>query len=52
MLIGGVVIGFLTTLGIGVGFVCSTSTPEVQLDQFFYIELLSSEFLLKWYNFF
>jgi len=47
--LGGV--GFLTTLGVGVGFFCPTPTPKVQWDHF-YITLLSWEFLLKWYNFF
>jgi len=46
--LGGV--GFLTKLGVGVGSFCST--PEVHLDYFFYITLLSWLFLLKWYNFF
>jgi len=45
--LGGV--GFLTTLGVGVGLFCPT--PDVQL-YCFYITLLSWEFLLKWYNFF
>jgi len=30
--LGGV--GFLATLGVGVGFVCPTPTPDVQLDHF------------------
>jgi len=47
--LGGVGVGFLTSLGIGVGFFCST--PDVQLDHFC-ITLLCWEFLLKWYNFF
>jgi len=46
--LGGV--GFLATLGVGVGFFCPTPTPNVQLDHF-YITLLNWEFLLKWYNF-
>ena len=41
-------VGFLTTVGVGVGFFCPT--PDVQLDHF-YITLLNWEFLLKWYNF-
>jgi len=49
--LGGDEVGFLTTLGVGVGFFCPTSTPDVQLDHF-YITLLSWEFLLKWCNFF
>jgi len=32
MFLGGVEVGFLTTLGVGVGFVCPTPTPGVQLD--------------------
>ena len=46
--LGGAGVGFLITLR--VGFCCLT--PEVHLDPFFYITLLSWEFLLKWYNFF
>jgi len=30
--LGGVGVGFLTTLGVGVRFVCPTPTPDVQLD--------------------
>jgi len=30
--LGGVRVGYLTTLGVGVGFFCLTPTPEVQLD--------------------
>jgi len=50
---GGVGVGFLTTLGVGagVGFFCPTPTQDVQLD-LFYITLQNWEFLLKWYNFF
>ena len=51
IVLGGVGVGFLTTLEVGVGFFCSTTTPVVQLDNF-YITLVSWEFLLKWYNFF
>ena len=47
--LGGVGVGFLTTLGVGVGFFCPT--PDVQLDNF-YITFLNWEFLLKWCNFF
>jgi len=32
--LAGVGVRFLTTLGVGVGFVCPTPTPEVQLDHF------------------
>jgi len=42
-------VGFLTTLGVGVGFFCLSPTPGAQLDHF-YIALLNWEFLLKWYN--
>jgi len=52
--LGGIGVGFLTTLGVGVGvgvgFFCPTPIPEVQLDDF-YITLLSCEFLLICYNF-
>ena len=44
------VVGFLTTLGVGVGFFSPTPTPDVQLDHFCII-LLTWEFLFKWYNF-
>jgi len=50
--LGGVGVTFLITPVLGVGFFCLTSTPEVQLDHFIYITLLSWEALLKWYNFF
>jgi len=45
---GGVGVGFLTTLGVGagVGFFCPTPTQDVQLD-LFYITLQNWEFLLK-----
>jgi len=45
--VGGV--GFLTTLGVEVGFFCPT--PHVQLDHFL-SHTLNWEFVLKWYNFF
>ena len=32
--LGGVGVGFLTTLGVGVGFFCPTPTSDVQLDDF------------------
>jgi len=43
--LGGV--GFLPTLGVGVGFFCPTTV--VQLDHFLHA-LLNCEFLLKWYT--
>jgi len=51
----GVEVGFLTTLGVGVGvrFVCSTPTPDVQLDHFLHhtpklgIPIEMVEFLMK-----
>jgi len=51
--LGGV--GFLTTLGVGVGFFCRTPTPEVQLDHFLHhtpnlgihVEMVGLQFLLK-----
>jgi len=33
-LLGGVGVGFLTTLGVGVGLLCPTPTPDAQLDHF------------------
>jgi len=33
-LLDGVGVEFLTTRGVGVGFFCSTPTPDVQLDHF------------------
>jgi len=52
-ILGGVGVGFLTTLGfgVGVGFFCLTPTPEVQSDHFLHHTPML-EFLLKWYNFF
>ena len=50
---GGVRIGFLTTLGVGVGFFCPTPTPDVQLDHFLHhtlklgIPVEMVQFLLK-----
>ena len=32
--LGGAGVGFLTTLGVGVGFFCPSPTPDVQLDHF------------------
>ena len=49
--LGGVGVGFLTTLGVRVGFFCPTPTPDVLLDHYL-ITLLNWEFLLKWYSFF
>jgi len=51
--LGGVGVGFVTTLGVGVGvgFFCQTPTPDAELNHF-YTTLLNWEFLLKWYNFF
>jgi len=49
--LGGV--GFLTTLGVGVGFFCLTPTPDVQLDHFLHhtlklgIPVEMVQFLLK-----
>jgi len=51
----GVEVGFLTTLAVGVGvrFVCSTPTPDVQLDHFLHhtpklgIPIEMVEFLMK-----
>jgi len=34
MFLGGVGLGFLTTLGVGVGFFCPTPTLEIQLNYF------------------
>ena len=31
--------GFITTLGVGVGFFCPTPTPDVQLDRFLHYTL-------------
>jgi len=51
--LGGVGVGFLTTLGAAVGFFCPTPTPDVQLDQFLHhtpklgIPVEMVEFLLK-----
>ena len=42
-------VGFLATLGVGVGFLSDSGCP---IGSFFYITLLNWEFLLKWYNFF
>ena len=49
----GVGVWFLATLAVGVGFLCSTSTPEVQLDHFLHhtpelrIPVQMVQFLLK-----
>jgi len=49
--LGGVGVGFLTTLGVGVGFLCPT--PDVQLNNFFHhtpklgIPVEVVQFLLK-----
>jgi len=46
-------VGFLTTLGLGVGFFCPTPTPDVQLDHFLHhtpklgIPVEMVQFLLK-----
>jgi len=32
--LGGVGVGFLTTLGVRAGFFCPTPTPDIQLDHF------------------
>jgi len=53
--LGGVGVGFLTTLGVGVGvgFSCPTATPDVQLDHFLHhtlklgIPVEMIQFLLK-----
>jgi len=42
-------VGVLTTLGVGVGFICPTPTPDVQSNHFLHHTI---KFLLKWYNFF
>jgi len=47
--LGGVGVGIQTMLGVEVGVEMFCPTPEVQLIYFF-ITLLSWEFLLKWYN--
>ena len=50
---GGVGVGFLTTLGAGVRFFCPTPTPDVQLDYFLHhtpklgIPVETVQFLLK-----
>jgi len=51
--LGGVGVGFLTTLGVGVGFFCPTPTPDVKLDYFLHhtlklgIPVEMVQFLLK-----
>jgi len=51
--LGGVEVGFLTTLGVGVGFFGPTPTPDVQLDHFLHYTLKMGipveivQFLLK-----
>jgi len=51
--LGGVIVGFLTTLEVGVGFFCTTTTPDVQLDHFLHhtpklgIPVEMVQFLLK-----
>jgi len=51
VVLGGV--GFLTTLGVGVGFFCPTPTPEIQLDHFLHhapklgIPVETVQFLMK-----
>jgi len=44
--LGGVGVGFMTTLEVGVGFFCPNPTPEAQLGHF-YITLLNWKFLWK-----
>jgi len=47
--LGGVGVGFLTTIGVGVGFFVRLRMSNWIV---FYITLLSWEFLLKWYYLF
>jgi len=51
MFLGGVGDGFLTTLGVGVGFFVRV---RLRMPSWFifYITLLNWKFLLKWYNLF
>ena len=51
--LGGVGVGFLTTLRVGVGFFCPTPTLDIQLDHFLHhplklgIPVETAQFLLK-----